>query len=444
MTPLHPRRNLGDLGHILLLFMFGIIAGSCGSNSNDDDGKITLTIFHWMERDRALWEEKVVAPFEREHPNIDVRLETAPYGLYVSKVMTSIASGARVADLMFAEDWFGQELIHRSYARNIMPMARRDLALEDFFQDAFQEWRGVAQKPDELFGFPTSVGLTVLFYNKDMFDEAGISYPDTHWTYEDLVRVGKQLTVDRDSNGVPEQWGLHLDVHYTGLETVIYSQGGRVLSPDLSRAILTEPATLDAFVFVKDIFWKYRIAPLSTSIITPWEPFLARKAAMNLIGSHGSMNLVGTDIRWDLAMPPKGKDGRRFSRRFSMAFMIPENSDHPDEAWELLAWILTRSSAGTIDRQYLGMMPTYLPNIRSRAWLDSEPRYDRQTIVALAEHHSLPLYTPGWQEWRDNTLTPDLSRFIRGEVPVEEFARNAEERINAVLERTLAESGAEP
>ena len=425
---------------ILILVVVTLILSSCGEKPRDENGKTTLILYHWMERDRDLWQEKVIAPFEKAHPNIAVRLESAPYGLYVSKVMTSIASGAKVADLMFAEDWFGQELIHRSYARNLMPMARRDLALDDFYQDAFQEWRGVAQKPDELFGFPAAVGLTVLFYNKDPFDAAGIPYPDTTWTYDDLVRVGKQLTIDRDSDGVPEQWGLTFDVQYTGLETVVYSLGGRMLTPDLSRAVYTEPATLAAFSFIRDLFQKDRIASFSTSIITPWEPFLSRKAAMNLIGSHGSMDLVGSGMRWDLTMPPKGKDGRRLSRRFSMAFMIPQNSDHPDEAWELLKWILTRSPAESVDRQYLGMMPTYWPVVRSRAWLESAPRYNRQIIVDLAEHYALPLYTPGWQEWRDKILTPDLMTFIRGGMTVEEFAQDAEERINAVLERTLEES----
>jgi multiple sugar transport system substrate-binding protein len=422
--------------------LLAVFLCACGENAKREDGKITLTLFHWMERDRDLWQEKVIAPFERANPNITVRLESAPYGLYVSKVMTSIASGAKVADLMFAEDWFGQELIHRSYALNLMPYARRDLALDDFFEDAFQEWRGVAQRPEELFGFPAAVGLTVLFYNKDLFDDAGIPYPDTTWTYDDLIRVGKQLTIHREADGVPDQWGLQFDVQYTGLETVIYSLGGRMLSPDLSRAVLTEPATMNAFSFIHDIFQKDPIASLSTSIITPWEPFLARKAAMNLIGSHGSMDLVGSGMRWDLTMPPKGNDGRRLSRRFSMAFMIPQNSDHPDEAWELLKWILTRSPAESVDRQYLGMMPTYKPVVHSQAWLESEPRYNRQVIVDLAEHYSLPLYTPGWQEWRDNIFTPGLMTFIHGGTTVEEFTRDTEERINAVLERCLAESPA--
>jgi multiple sugar transport system substrate-binding protein len=438
------RYQISDIGYLILFSLVGLVGLSCGNDTKNRDGKTTLVLYHWMERDRDFWTEKVIVPFEREHPNITVRLESAPYGLYVSKVMTSIASGAAVADLLFAEDWFGQELIQRSYARNLMPYAKRDLNLDDFFDDAFQEWRGVAQKPDELYGFPASVGLTVLFYNKEMFDEAGIPYPDTTWTYDDLVRVAKQLTVDRDSDGVPDQRGLELDIQYTGLETVVYSLGGRFLSPDLSRAILTEPATINAFNFIQDIYHKHQIASFTTSIISPWEPFLARKAAMNLIGSHGSMDLVGTGMQWDLTMPPKGKDGLRLSRRFSMAFMIPQTSKHPDEAWELLKWILTRSPAESVDRQYLGMMPTYRPVVRSRAWLDAEPRYNRQVIVDLAEHHSLPLYTPGWQEWRDNDMTPNLTSFLTGGMTVDEFTRDTEERINAVLERCLAESRESP
>ncbi|HEX9006165.1 MAG TPA: sugar ABC transporter substrate-binding protein, partial [Bacteroidota bacterium] len=389
----------------LFFYLFAaFLLASCGGDKAGD-GRTTIRLFHWMERDRDLWQEKIIAPFEQAHPGIHVVLETAPYGLYVSRCMTSIASGEKVADLMFAEDWFGQELIQRGYARNLMPLAEKNLNLNDFFEDAFREWRGVAQRPGELFGFPAAVGMTVLFYNKDLFDRARLAYPDTNWTYDDLTRAAQALTIPAPGGGSPEQWGLHFDVHYTGLETVIYSMGGRVLSDDLAHADLSGPATTQAFAYVRDLFLKYRVARAVTSAMAPWEPFISRKAAMNLIGSHGIMSLTGTGIRWDLTMPPKGKDGRRWSRRFSMAYLIPRNSEHPEEAWSLLAWILTRSPVETIDRQYLGMMPTYRPTVSSPAWLDAEPRYNRRVIVELAEHHSLPLYTPGWQEWRDNGLT---------------------------------------
>ena len=296
-----------------------------------------------MEKDRQLWEEEIIKPFEESHPGIHVILQTSPYALYVTKSLTSIASGNRLADLMFAEDWFGQELIHKNYALNLMPYVNRDLVVDDFNSETFTEWRGVAQREDELFGFPACLGLTVLFYNKDLFDRAGVPYPDTSWTYDDLRRVGARLTVDANGDGIPEQWGLSFDVHYTGFETVLYSFGGRTLTDDSRRAELSEPATLRGFHFIRDLFLDRRIASNTTSFVNPWDSFVGQRAAMILIGSHGSMNLEGSPIRWDLTFPPKGPDGRRMSRRFTMAFMIPRNSPHPDEAWELLHWILTKS-----------------------------------------------------------------------------------------------------
>jgi multiple sugar transport system substrate-binding protein len=429
---MHPLRTAVFFFAVLVLY-------SCGPAKKEPDEGVTLTLYHWMEKDRALWEENIIKPFEEAHPGVRVILQTSPYTLYVSKTLTSIASGSRVADLMFAEDWFGQELIRKQYAMNLMPYIRRDLRLEDFYRDAFVEWRGTAQREDALFGFPTSLGFTVLFYNKDLFDRVKVPYPDTTWTYDDLVRVGKQLTVDSDSDGVPEQWGLSFDVHYTGLETLVYSFGGRTLTADRTRADLTGPVTLRALQFVQDIFVKYRIASNATSFISPWEAFVGKRAAMNLIGSHGSMNLEGSDIRWDITFPPKGPGGERWSRRYSMAFLIPRTSPHPDEAWELLRWILTRSPVGQLNRQYLGMMPTYRPFTDSSAWLEAEPRHNRYLLVALAHGHSFPLFTPAWQEWRDNNLTPEMVMMIQGKKSVLESAHDAERRINGVLERVLQE-----
>jgi multiple sugar transport system substrate-binding protein len=408
---------------------------SCGQGKKQPEGGVTLTLYHWMEKDRRLWEEEIIKPFEESHPDIRVTLQTSPYPLYVTKSLTSIASGSQLADLMFAEDWFGQELIQKQYGLNLMPYVRRDIAVEDFNSETFTEWRGLAQREDELYGFPACLGLTVLFYNKDMFDRAGLPYPDTTWTYDDLLRVGKQLTVDSDNDGIPDRWGLSFDVHYTGLETVIYSFGGRTLTDDSRQAVLNDPATLRGFRYIQDLFLKEKIASSTTSFVNPWESFVGQRAAMILIGSLGAVNLEGTPIRWDLTFPPKGPGGVRLSRRFTMAFMIPRNAPHPNEAWELLRWILTKSPVEHLNTQYLGMMPTNKRFTQSAGWLEAAPTHNRHLLVELEEGQSFPLFTPGWQEWRDNNLTPEMLLMIQGKKSVEECVSDAERRINVVLSR---------
>lgn len=417
---------------VAALLVLGLL--SCGGKKKPEE-RITLTLYHWMEKDRQLWEQQILKPFEAAHPGVSVTLQTSPYPLYVTKCLTSIASGSTLADLMYAEDWFGQELIQKQYALNLMPYVRRDIAAGDFYDETFTEWRGVAQRDSELFGFPACLGLTVLFYNKELFDRASLPYPDTTWTYDDLMSVGKRLTVDLNGDGIPDQWGLSFDVQYTGLETVLYSFGGRLLTDDLRRASLQEPSTLKAFQFIQNLFLRERIASTTTSLVTTWESFIARRSAMILIGSHGAINLEGTSLRWDLTYPPKSPEGGRLSRRFTMAFMIPRNSPHPDEAWELLRWILTKSPVEHLGTQYSGMMPTYRPATESAQWLTSPPVHNRHLLVELENSYSFPLFTPGWQEWRDNNLTPELLSMIQGKKTVAEFAGDAERRINAVLAR---------
>ena len=408
---------------------------SCGPGKRQPEGGVTLVLYHWMEKDRALWEEGIIRPFEESHPGIHVVLQTAPYALYVSKSLTSIASGSRIADLMFAEDWFGQELIRAKYARDLMPYVRRDIVPGDYYSETMTEWRGSPANDGVLYGFPACLGLTVLFYNKDMFDRAGIPYPDTSWTYDDLIRVGKKLTVDTDGDGIPDQWGLSFDVHYTGLETVIYSLGGRMLTPDGRHAVLEEPATLKSLEFIRKMFVTDRIAPNTTSFVNVWDSFVGQRAAMILIGSLGAASLEGSSIRWDLTYPPKGPAGIRKSRRFSMAFMIPQNSPHPEESWQLLLWILTKSPVESLNRQYLGMMPTYRLFTGSSRWLDAAPVHSRGLLVGLEEGASFPLFTPAWQEWRDNNLTPELMQMVQGKKSAAECARDGDRRINAVLDR---------
>ena len=121
-----------------------------------------------------------------------------------------------------------------------------------------------------------------------------------------------------------------------------------------------------------------------------------------------------------------------------MAFMIPKNSPHPDEAWELLRWILTKSPVEQISAQYSGMMPTYKPATESPIWLNAQPVRNRHLLIELERNYSFPLFTPAWQEWRDNNLTPEMLLMIQGKKSVEDCAREAEEKINAVLARAYA------
>jgi hypothetical protein len=81
------------------------------------------------------------------------------------------------------------------------------------------------------------------------------------------------------------------------------------------------------------------------------------------------------------------------------------------------------------------MMPTNRAVTASEVWLNCLPRHNRHLLVELEKRHSFPLFTPGWQEWRDNNLTPEILMMIQGKKSVMRFAADAERRVNTVLDR---------
>jgi maltose-binding protein MalE len=148
---------------------------SCGKKQQKDGITHSRCITGWK---RIGCGKKRSSSLEESHRH-PVVLQTSPYAVCHQEPHVSPGNGCG-PDV--AEDWFGQELIHKNYALNLMGYVNRDLVVDEFNSETFTEWRGVAQREDELFGFPACLGLTVLFYNQDLFDRAGIPYPDTSWT----------------------------------------------------------------------------------------------------------------------------------------------------------------------------------------------------------------------------------------------------------------------
>ncbi len=110
----------------------------------------------------------------------------AIYQDYFPKLLASAASGAHFGDLVQVDDAYAAELFERDYAIDLNPFVLRDLRPKDFSIRDLDLWRHQSSGSNELLGFPPWAGVTVLFYNKDLFDSASVPYPDSNWTYDTL------------------------------------------------------------------------------------------------------------------------------------------------------------------------------------------------------------------------------------------------------------------
>lgn len=128
-----------------------------------------------------------------------------------------------------------------------------------------------------VYGFPCNVNANAIWFNKDLFDEAGVPYPREGWTWEELIETGKKLT-KRDSRGRIKQFGFYWSWNsWNERNDLIYSFGGTVFNELGTRVVLDSPEAKAAMRLAYDLMYTHRIMP------TPVD-----EAALSTQGGWGS------------------------------------------------------------------------------------------------------------------------------------------------------------
>ncbi len=172
------------------------------------------------------------AEFEAAHPAVDVVLRAAsPYNY--------LTGGSR-ADVLMIDQLAIAEAAQADLIRSIDPLVQEDLTLdrEAFYAGTLEAltWRG------QLWGLPADVDPWVLYFNRGLFDAAGIGYPSTSWTWDDLLEAAVMLT---DHSGAAPVYGFLGDMSRADFVPMVYQKNGGTLWTTWSlppTATFTHPA----------------------------------------------------------------------------------------------------------------------------------------------------------------------------------------------------------
>jgi len=329
---------------------------------------------------------RTFAPFMEEHPDIQVEVIGVAWEGFDEKVDLLIAGGDPPAI------WRpGAKRGYRYYADkgmfpDIQPLIDRDnYDVEDFYEVLydFVKWEGKQR------GFPAAHYLSTMYYNKTLFEQAGVPLPPTSWDDEswtwDTFLESVQTTAQPSDNPLETIWGCGAPYdrrHSAWIFGGDYFPDEGYVTGKPSRTTVNSPEVADGWQFMQDLIYKHKVQP------TPAEGEMISAAGVDLFlsGKVGIMMnanwAFGTygeieEFEWGIAPVPLAPTGRK-TLLFPDQWMMFKDQKYPDAAWEALKYL------ASVDGAKLYYMGTdKLGGIPSRKSLASEWNAMAEDIAKL-------------------------------------------------------------
>ena len=256
---------------------------------------------------------------------------------------------------------------------------------------------------------------------KEMFDEAGIDYPDGSWTWDEFYDIAEKLTKEDGS-----QYGFAANPsnEQDTWMNIVYSMGGCVLTDD-NKSGFDDPNTIKAMEFV-DKCVKNVMPPASTMSETGTDVlFGSGKVAMISQGSWMVSAFKDNDYikeHCDVARLPKDAEtGESVSIYNGLGWAASANTDMPDEAFQLIEWFGSKdmqqkqADLGVTMAAYEGMSDGWVNSVDC---FNLQPYMDAMDNIVFRPHTNATLawWNPMCEElkkpWNDEESMDDACKNI--------------------------------
>jgi multiple sugar transport system substrate-binding protein len=399
---------------------------------------VTLLWAFWGSPAEAETHRKVADAFVAEHPNFTIKTMVEPWSDYFTKVQTLWASGdpSVIPDVLFL--WPTPRYAADGVLENLQPWIEKSgYDLNDYWPALLES----AMYKGDVYGFPRDIGLDVLYYNKDIFDEVGVSYPTDAWTWDDLLAAAKKLTVV-EASGRVARYALGMEGGKYAL-WVVQNRGG--ILDDMrnpSKCILAEPAAMAGVKFFADTMnnnYAMRDANLSQAGGDA-AVFQSGQVAMIIQNSSRVSAFNAAGMNYDVATVPIPKGGQRAAVAGGAAWVMSSGSGKKEAAWTFLSWLQSTNGGQKLYTASGEIFPALRSTARSEAFLgQDQPPANRQAFLTEGENAKVGSfgYFPEWDELDGSIISPVMQRIWAGEVTPEEALPD----LCAQVDAFLAENG---
>ncbi len=404
---------LGVLSAILLTI-------SACSQSAPSKQTITFMVFGDPAERQAYLD--LVDAFHQTHPNIHVEVTHIPSPRdYRTRLATEFAAG-NPPDISLWNYRRYASFVANDLLEPLDPFLRDSNLIqpEDFYPitiEAFT-WDG------KIMCIPQNISSLVVYYNKDMFDAAGIPYPADDWDWNDFVGTAIALTKDFDNDGSIDQYGLGVDISLYRLAPFVWQNAAPIVNDDKNptRLTLTRPPSLEALQWFVDLRQVHGVIPsrVEETAMDSETRFVAGITAMYLNSRRGTPAYREIeDFAWDVAPLPQNKAVAGILH--SDAYCLSRLTENKEAAWIFIEY--ANSFVGqTIIAGSGRTVPSLIGVAESAAFLDpaQSPQRSRVWLDGIPALRMVPVLST-WQEI-EKIASEEIERAVYGDITAEEAA----------------------
>jgi fructooligosaccharide transport system substrate-binding protein len=283
--------------------------------------------------------EEMVAAFEAAHPNIKINMQSMHWGSeYELRLRTELAAGNH-PDIMAIDSPNLALYANSGSLLSIDSYMKEEGNIEDIPEGVL---KGLTYK-DEIYLAPIVESSIALFYNMNLFREAGIPFPSGNpnnpMTWDEVLEIAKKINNPaKGVIGIDPAQGFNVGEGPAYFKMpILWQFGADVISPDGSTAegYLNSPEALEALQFYQDLYRKHEVAAAEM----PPAPFETDKLGMTIMGSWAISELLQTPgfvLGEDFGVAPLPKGKHQVVPNGGWALGISSKTKHPEEAWEFV------------------------------------------------------------------------------------------------------------
>lgn len=429
-----------DMKKITASILTGVLLAttlaSCGTPSNENSAASTdggqteksysgqLSYVSWNDTQQDQL-QATIDGFNELYPDVKIDLQFTPWSEYWTK-MEAAASAGTLPDIITMHTIYAEQYANAEMIAQLDDLTNYD---ETFSYDNFPE--GITRLytfDDKHYGVPKDIDCVVLAYNKELFDQAGVEYPNGEWKWADLEAAAEKIT-DKENgiygyaayNNIQEAWG-----------NLLYQNGGSIIDEANHKSGLDSPESIEAMETFMS--WLDKYSP-STAMLAETDRrtmFASGNIGMISIGNWQLNSFTDNDAikdKFDIAPLPAGPDGTKATISNGLAYSVSSQSKNMDAAKAFAAYL---GSKDANERAAIGIsIPAY--NGVAEKWAElHQDLYDTDVIVQELNYGVQYVSTESRAKW-EAALNVYLEKLFNGEIGVEEAFTNASAEMNEIL-----------